>query len=105
VSEKLETLSRDLASGMSRRRAFWQFVTGLGVVGALTGRKAKASQNIACYDFCGAQAQILMNLCLGASQSCKSGTCAEISLVRSSAPTVNFNGSGGGPFVCVPPIF
>ena len=105
MSEKLETLSRDLASGMSRRRAFWQFVTGLGVIGALTGRKAKAAQNIACYDFCGAQAQILMNLCLSASNSCKPGTCAEISLVRSGpTPSVNFNGTGS-PYVCVPPGF
>ncbi len=104
MSEKLETLSRDLASGMSRRRAFWSFVTGLGVFGVLTSRKAKAMQNYACYDFCGAQAQILMNMCLAASQSCKPGTCAEISLIRS-VPSVSINGTGGGPFVCVPPGF
>ena len=103
MSEKLETLSRDLASGMSRRRAFWQFVTGLGVVGVLTGRQQSLAE-LRVLRFLRRAGQILMNLCLAASQSCKSGTCAEISLVRS-APTISINGSGGGPFVCVPPVF
>ena len=42
MSKSLDQLARNLASGMSRRKALWQFVSGLGVVAALTGRKAYA---------------------------------------------------------------
>lgn len=108
MSDKLQTLSKNLAGGMSRRRAFWQFLTGVGVVGALTGRKAQANSGIggfgACSEFCSLQAQAFIALCLTASASCKSGSCAEITLIKSGpAPAgVSFNGSGGSPFICVP---
>ena len=42
MRKSLDQLARNLASGMSRRKAIWQFVGGLGVVAALTGRKAYA---------------------------------------------------------------
>ena len=44
MSEKFYELSKDLASGMSRRKAFWRFGAGLGgaALGLLTGKKANA---------------------------------------------------------------
>ena len=57
MSKSLDQLARNLASGMSRRKALWQFVSGLGVVAALTGRKAYARSPF-CEEFCAAQAEI-----------------------------------------------
>ena len=45
MSKKIEELSKNLAGGMSRRRALWRFVTGVGAVGGvglLASKKAKA---------------------------------------------------------------
>ena len=35
MSKTVEQLSKDLAQGMSRRRALWKFVIGIGAVGGL----------------------------------------------------------------------
>ncbi|HTX37103.1 MAG TPA: hypothetical protein VME43_18870 [Bryobacteraceae bacterium] len=107
MSKAIETLSKNLASGMSRRKALWHFVSGLGAVGAvasLGAKKAKASQavSLACQIFCNTQAQEILTIChqvngnnvvrevicngivaefqaacLAASARCRSGFCAE----------------------------
>ena len=101
MSKSLDELSRNLAGGMSRRKAFWSFLTGLGVAAVFTGRKASAAppRNV-CVEFCNAQAEVFKDLCIAASLTCKPGYCAEISLINfNGSRSVNFN---GGPFVCVP---
>ncbi len=107
MSKAIEKLSKNLASGMSRRKALWHFVSGLGAVGAvatLGTKKAKASQavSLACQIFCNTQAQEIGTIChningnnvarelicseietefqadcLAASARCRSGFCAE----------------------------
>lgn len=94
MKKSLDELARNLASGMSRRKAIWQFVGGLGVVAALTGRKAYADG--VCEGFCEEQAEIFRNLCLQASKRCPSGRCAEFTLIHLLEVGVN-----GGPFICV----
>jgi hypothetical protein len=92
---------------MSRRKALWQFVSGLGVVAALTGRKAFAHDHKHhCHEFCEEQAEIFKHLCIEASELCGPGCCAEFTLIGfngtiaiSDVTTVGINGS---PFVCVP---
>ena len=47
MSKAIEELSKNLASGMSRRRALWRFAAGLGAVGGLgLLAQKKASANI-----------------------------------------------------------
>src|ERR1700722_15341424 len=107
MQKSIDLLSKNLASGMSRRKAFWQFITGLGAVGALGtlgGKKANAASNtnLLCTIMCNTQAQentpvcragagknvvreIACNAiaaefqtaCLAASSRCRSGFCAE----------------------------
>ena len=43
MSKSLDLLAKNLASGMSRRKALWSFFSSLGVVGIFTGRKAFAT--------------------------------------------------------------
>ncbi|SPF34292.1 exported hypothetical protein [Candidatus Sulfopaludibacter sp. SbA4] len=56
MSKQFEELSKNLASGMSRRRAFGRFATGIGaVLGGLAVRKpARAGDGIGefCVDLC-----------------------------------------------------
>jgi hypothetical protein len=107
MSNSLDQLARNLASGMSRRKALWQFVSGLGVVAALTGRKAFAGNRHQCEEFCEEQAEIFKHLCIEASKYCKSGHCAEWTLIGFNG-TIAISGDStliginGGPFVCVP---
>ncbi len=106
MSKSLDQLARNLASGMSRRKALWQFVSGLGVVAALTGRKAYANSPF-CAEFCAVQAEIFYGLCLEASLNCGPGCCAEFTLVgfNSTFPigvTLNSTTINSGPFICVP---
>jgi hypothetical protein len=93
---------------MSRRKALWQFVSGLGVVAALTGRKAYAKSPF-CAEFCAAQAEIFYGLCLEASLCCGPGCCAEFCLngsvlINTTLLDTKPTGVGlnGGPFICVP---
>ena len=47
MSKAVEELSKNLATGVSRRRALWRFATGIGTVaglGFLTRGKAKAAE-------------------------------------------------------------
>jgi hypothetical protein len=108
MSKPLDQLARNLASGMSRRKALWQFVSGLGVVAALTGRKAYAKSPF-CAEFCAVQAEIFYGLCLEASLCCGPGCCAEFSLITLNSTTVfaatgtkSTIGINGGPWICVP---
>jgi len=95
MSKSLDQLAKNLASGMSRRKAIWTFVTGLGVVATLTGRKAYAGSAGLCSEFCDRQAEIFYEQCLRVSGFCRSGSCAEFT-------PVNFNGGGVlAPFICV----
>jgi hypothetical protein len=54
MSKQLEELSKDLASGVSRRKAFLRFGAGMGAValGLFTGKKAKADDTGLCDGFC-----------------------------------------------------
>jgi hypothetical protein len=117
----LDQLARNLASGVSRRKALWQFVGGLGILGALTGRKASASgfggRRNDCLSFCREQAEFIQRVCEYASESCSQGSCAELSLTGigiNGTGILNFDGAGsqaigingfginGSPFICVP---
>ena len=42
MNKTLDDFSKNLAGSMSRRKAFWKFLAGAGVVGFLGTRKAKA---------------------------------------------------------------
>jgi len=64
MSESIDALSKNLAKGMSRRKALWRFVAGLGAVGFLTGRKAKADTGLVCEIWCNTQKTLFLNLCL-----------------------------------------
>jgi hypothetical protein len=116
MQKSIDLLSKNLASGMSRRKAFWQFITGLGAVGALGSlgaKKASAASNVnlLCTIGCSTQAQEItkvcravagnnvvreiacnaiatefQNACLQASSRCRSGFCAEF---------VGVNGTSG----------
>ena len=95
MRKSLDELARNLASGMSRRKALWQFITGLGVVAAFTGRKAYAGTPALCGKFCEKQASIFLEQCIRVSGYCGTGRCAEFT-------PVNFNGGGIlAPFICV----
>jgi hypothetical protein len=67
MSKSIDQLSKNLASGMSRRKALWQFVTGLGAVGAvgvLGAKKGKAATtSLECQIFCNTQAQEILTIC------------------------------------------
>ncbi len=54
MSAQLEQLSKDLASGVSRRKAFLRFGAGLGALalGLVTGKKAKADDDGYCDQLC-----------------------------------------------------
>ena len=127
MSKAIDTLSKNLASGMSRRKALWQFITGLGAVGAvgvLGAKKAKASQavSLACQIFCNTQAQEILTIChsingnnvirevvcnaivsefqaacLQASSHCRSGFCA--AFVGSSEDSAGITGASYTSFV------
>jgi hypothetical protein len=113
MRKAIDQLSKNLAGGMSRRKALWHFVTGLGAVGAagaLTGRRAYASNvvSLECQILCNTQQQEILTICyningntvlrevicsgiadeflsgcLEASSHCRSGSCAEFTGVNS----------------------
>jgi hypothetical protein len=115
MKESMDQFARNLAAGVSRRKALWQFLSGLGAVTALTGRKASAAavnspqQN--CSLFCTLQADNFVLVCLAASAICTSqhgaGSCAELTCTGA-----GINSSEGGPnksiefgtYTCVPTV-
>jgi hypothetical protein len=95
MSKSLDQLARNLAGGMSRRKALWRFFSGLGMVAALTGRKAYGGWSEPCSDYCEAQAEIFKSQCLEYSAECDPDYCADMTLL----PPIEFNRT---PFPCVP---
>lgn len=103
MSKRLEELSMDLASGMSRRKALWRFLGGAGA--AVLAGKAKASGNNVCVAHCKqveAELRAHANLdvppdylgqCVAASAHCPPGHCALL------FPT---NGGQWVPGACIP---
>jgi hypothetical protein len=90
MAKRLDELAENLASGMSRRKAFLRF---FGVAGAvvLAGRASAAGKgNNVCVAFCRAQGLSGddFGLCVSSSAHCPDGECA-----------VQIN---GGHFICVP---
>ena len=114
MSRALDQLAKDLAAGVSRRKALWRFVSGVGVLGVLSQRKASAiisGQPFAgpCESFCQQQAQLFVNICMAASTNCAPGSCAEFSTITINAtlppPQIqSINGSIplNGQWICVP---
>ena len=79
MSKIVDGLSKDLAGGMSRRKAFGRFLAGIG--GALLlGRRASADGNNVCVQFCRAfgNTGADFGLCVAASAQCPAGECALI---------------------------
>jgi len=114
MRKSIDLLSRDLAGGMSRRKALWRFMSGLatvGTAGVLGSRQAKAASvaSLQCQIFCNTQSQALLKICrtiagnnvareaacnlvateflaacVAASGKCRSGLCAEFAGINGS---------------------
>jgi hypothetical protein len=91
MKEHLDKLSRDLASGMTRRGALRLFFSGIGAaaVGVFLGRSASADDNAVCVEMCRAQGLQGREFgeCVSFSAHCPENECAV---------------SVSGNFVCVP---
>ena len=92
MSKIIEQFSKDLASGMSRRRAVGRFFTGIGVAAGvlLTRKKAFAGDAAVCVAFCAEQELQGRDFgaCVAASANCPPGQCAFV--------------ANGGGFFCMP---
>jgi hypothetical protein len=89
LSKQIDELSKNLAGGMSRRRAFGRFAAAIG--GALfLGRKASAGGNNVCVQFCRYQGLSGREFgkCVSASAHCPDGECAVV--------------ANSGQFICCP---
>jgi len=111
MRESLDKLAKNLNSGVSRRKALWQFITGLGVAGVLTGRKATAASVNPCISYCSQQGTNFYNVCMAASAVCgslhNSSYCAEVTCVSPGRfdTSIVINGTDEyGTFTCVPTI-
>jgi hypothetical protein len=98
MKEIVDRLSKDIAQGVSRRKALWMFLAGTGVLGAFARQKASATPippTVLCSESCDRQALAFLSLCLAASENCPSGYCAEFTLLRLNATAVplTINGS------------
>jgi hypothetical protein len=116
MKESMDQLARNLAAGVSRRKALWQFLSGLGAVTVLTGRKANAlgisvpgpQQN--CSIFCTLQAENFNTVCVAASAICTklhgNGYCAELTCSGIGINSTESNGPNNlpefGTYTCVP---
>jgi hypothetical protein len=80
MKNHLDKLSRDLASGMTRRDALRLFFSGIGAaaVGVFAGRSASADGNAVCVALCRAQELHGRDFgaCVSASAHCPPGECA-----------------------------
>jgi hypothetical protein len=79
MSKQINELSKNLAGGMSRRKAFGRFLAGIG--GALLlGKKASAEGNSICVQFCRYQGLSGREFgkCVSASAQCPEGHCAMV---------------------------
>lgn len=92
MSKLIDELSKNLASGMSRRRAFGRCFAGIGMAAGalLTGKQAFATGNNTCVAFCKAQELPGRDFgaCVAASAQCPHGQCAFM--------------TNGGSFICAP---
>jgi hypothetical protein len=80
MKRHLDKLSRDLASGMTRRDALRLFFSGIGAAaaGVFLGRSASADGNAVCVELCreqGLQGEEFGD-CVAASAHCPEGQCA-----------------------------
>ncbi|HBY64183.1 MAG TPA: hypothetical protein DEH78_30545 [Solibacterales bacterium] len=98
MSKRLETLSKDLAAGMSRRSAFKRFLGGLGagVALAMSGRRASASDMSVCVELCRVYDGRLFGECVSESAQCPDGYCARALQVNGSTPNAAIT------WVCMP---
>jgi len=77
MSKQINELSKNLAGGMSRRKAFGRFLAGIG--GAfLLGKRASAEGNNICVQYCRYQGLTGREFgkCVSASAQCPPGQCA-----------------------------
>lgn len=97
MSKSFEKLTKDLASGMSRRKSLQRFLGGLGAGAAalLTGRRAFAGgpDMEICLEWCQALTAISrpgdFGACMSESARCPEGFCAR---------PIQFNSTGPGGF-------
>ena len=92
MENNIDQLSKDLAGGMSRRRAFSRFFAGLAAL-VLGGKRAfgqKGKGNNVCVDLCRHQGLSGSDFgrCVSESAKCPEGQCA-------------FS-TNGGAFICYP---
>lgn len=80
MKKHLDKLSKDLASGMTRRSALRLFFMGMGAatVGVLAGRSASAEGNRVCVELCRQQELHGRDFgeCVSTSAQCPEGECA-----------------------------
>ena len=80
MKKHLDKLSRDLASGMTRRDALRLFFAGISAaaVGVVAGRAASAEGNEVCVQLCREQELRGRDFgeCVSASAQCPEGQCA-----------------------------
>ena len=96
MNDIVDRLSKDMALGLSRRKALWMFLAGSVGLGAFAGKKASASpapSKLICAESCALQAEAFLQLCIVASENCPKGYCAEFTLLNVNATTLNINGS------------
>ena len=89
MSKHIDELSKNLAGGMSRRRAFGRFAAAIG--GAVfLGRNASAGGNNICVQLCRSYGLTGRDFgkCVSASAHCPDGECAIV--------------ANTGQFICVP---
>jgi hypothetical protein len=91
MMKRVEDLSKNLAGGMSRRKAFWRFLAGTGAALFASTRPASGGiENIvSCVEFCLYQRLEGKDYddCVIKSATCPRGECAMMS---------------NGHFICVP---
>ncbi len=132
MSESIDKLAKNLAGGMSRRKAILQFIGGLGFLAAFTGRKAYAGTFSQCDAFCEGQAflyfehcmksqpavqqastdpefycetqaLIFVDLCIAASANCKNGSCAQMNQVGFNSTNLSLSTNvQQTPYLCIP---
>jgi hypothetical protein len=81
MKEMVDSLSRNLALGVSRRKALWMFLAGSGVFGAFARQKASAASASLCHDSCRQQAVDFYELCINAAENCPYYYCPEFTLL------------------------
>lgn len=96
MKEIVDRLSRDLALGVSRRKALWMFLAGSGALGLTAEKKAMASPRgpeFLCAEDCTRQAQAFLDMCLSASENGPSGYCPEFTILKVNSTQIRVNGT------------